>query len=172
MLRRLAALGLASGRAAVRSLPKACHGGRLKGGLSVSLRATPDELLGPLTLALGGAARQLKVVDVRTGTPMVMEMEWRSVREKWELVDLEALVHNLNDLLAPELDVAAAVVLGEWEDMLELWCAQDCPGRTPRRWAPGGRPQPPDATAAGGGRRRTLDGSRLRPGPVTHSGGP
>jgi len=106
----------------VRSLPKACHGGRLKGGLSVSLRATPDELLGPLTLALGGAARQLKVVDVRTGTPMVMEMEWRSVREKWELVDLEALVHNLNDLLAPELDVAAAVVLGEWEDMLELWC--------------------------------------------------
>lgn len=122
MLKRLAALGLVSGREAVKSLLKACHAGRLRGGLSVSLRATPDELMGPLTRALGGPARLLKVLDVRTGAPMVVEIEWRDVHEKWELSDLEALVNNLNDLFAFESGVAAAVVLGEWEDMLQLWC--------------------------------------------------
>ena len=122
VLRRLAALGLVSGREPVKSLPKACHAGRLRGGLSVSLRATPDELMGPLTTALGGSARLLKVLDVRTGAPMLVEIEWRDVHEKWELADLEALVHNLNDLFALEPGVAAAVVLGEWEDMLQLWC--------------------------------------------------
>ncbi len=122
MRRRLSSLGLLTGQGAVRSLLEACHDGRLKGGLSVSLRALPDELVGPLTLALGGSARLLKVLDVRTGPPMVLEVQWRDVHEKWEVDGLEALIHNLNDLLAPEADVAAAVVLGEWEDMLQVWC--------------------------------------------------
>lgn len=120
--RRLSSLGLVTGQGAVRSLLEACHDGRLKGGLSVSLRASPDELVGPLTLALGGAARRLKVLDVRTGPPMVLEIEWRDVHEMWEVDSLEVLIHNLNDLLAAEADVAAAAVLGEWEDMLQVWC--------------------------------------------------
>jgi len=122
VLKRLSTLGLVSGRGAVKSLLKACHAGRLKGGLSVSLRATPDELVGPLAMALGGAARRLKVLDVRTGAPMVLEVEWGQIHEKWELEGLEALAHNLNDLFASEADVAAVAVLGEWDDMLQLWC--------------------------------------------------
>jgi hypothetical protein len=43
------------------------------------------------------------------------------VREQWELEDVEGLVHNLNDLLREVQGVKALVVLGEWEDMLQLW---------------------------------------------------
>jgi hypothetical protein len=114
--------GPAVSKAGRLDLVKRCHQGGLEGGLSVSLRATPDELVGALTEALGGPARRLKVLDVRTGAPMVLEVAWGAVHEKWELADLEALVHNLNDLLADEPESAAAVVLGEWEDMLQLWC--------------------------------------------------
>jgi hypothetical protein len=121
-LRPLGALGLLTGPGRARSLVEACHLGLLKGGLSVSLRALPDELVGPLASGVGGPAMRLKVLEVRTGPPMVLEIAWRDVQEKWEVVDLETLVHDINDLFAQEPDAAATAVLGEWEDMLQLWC--------------------------------------------------
>jgi hypothetical protein len=120
--RTLSDLGLLTGRGAAKSLLRLCHAGRLVGGLSVSLRATPDELLGPLLHAMGGAALKLKLLDVRTTTPPVLHVEWRELGERWECDGLEALVHNLNDLFRDEPGVKLVAVLGEWEDMLQLWC--------------------------------------------------
>jgi hypothetical protein len=118
-------LGLAEGRGPLpKSLLRACHEARLVGGLSISLGATPDEVVGALTHAMGGAASRLKVHDVRTGRPLVMELEWDGLREQWELEDVEGLVHNLNDLLREVQGVKALVVLGEWEDMLQLWAVE------------------------------------------------
>jgi hypothetical protein len=118
----LKALGLLKGRGVAKSLVRLCHAERLDGGLSVSLRATPDEVIGPLLHALGGAATKLKLLDVRTTTPPVLEVQWREVHEKWEVDGLDALVHNLNDLFRDEPDVKVAAVLGDWQDMLQLWC--------------------------------------------------
>jgi len=115
-------LGLLRGRGRVTTLLKLCHAGRLLGGLSISLSATPDEVVGPLTHAVGGAAQRLKVVDVRTGTPMVLVVDLGGATEKWEVEDVAALAHNLNDLTRDDAEARVAVVLGEWEDMLELWC--------------------------------------------------
>lgn len=118
----LKALGLLKGRGAAKSLVRLCHAGRLKGGLSISLQATPDEAVGPLLHALGGSAATLKLLDVHTGAPPVLEVAWREVHEEWECEGVEALVHNLNDLFRAEEDVGVVAVLGEWEDMLQLWC--------------------------------------------------
>ncbi len=109
-------------RGPVKNLLKACHAGRLVGGLSVSLRALPDEVVGALTHAMGGEARRFKVLDVRVGTPMVMEVMHDQVHEKWEVENVEGLVHNLNDLFRGAPDVKLTAVLGEWEDMLQVWC--------------------------------------------------
>lgn len=108
------------GRAAP-SLPRLCDAGRLVGGLSVSLRATPDEVVGTLLHALGGAARTVKVLDVRTGRPLVMEVAFGELKEKWELEDVRALLHNCNDLFLRDDGVAFALDLGEWHDMLQVW---------------------------------------------------
>jgi hypothetical protein len=126
----LKALGLLKGRGAAKSLVRLCHAGRLDGGLSVSLRATPDEVIGALTHALGGAATKLKLLDVRSTTPPVLEVQWREVHEKWEVEGLDALVHNLNDLFRDEPDVKVAVVLGDWQDMLQVWCVSKAAART------------------------------------------
>ncbi|MHB8876055.1 MAG: hypothetical protein ACYC8T_20385 [Myxococcaceae bacterium] len=103
-------------------LLKLCHEGRLEGGLCVSLRVRPDELVGPLTHELGGAARKLKVLDVRGDAPVELTVHFGETTERWELEDLAALVHNLNDLYRGDAQVKVAAVLGEWEDMLQLWC--------------------------------------------------
>jgi hypothetical protein len=115
-------LKLLKGSRPVQSLPRACHAGRLAGGLSVSLGATPDEVVGPLCQAVGGAARALKVLDVRGRGPLELEVQWGEVHEKWEVEDVAGLCHNLNDLFRQEPSTAAIAVLGEWEDMLQLWC--------------------------------------------------
>jgi hypothetical protein len=116
----LSSLKLLTRRGPVKHLLRACHSGRLVGGLSISLRALPDEVVGGLTHAMGAAG--FRVLDVRTGTPMVMEVAWREVHEKWEVEHVEGLVHNLNDLFRDEPTVKVVAVLGEWEDMLQLWC--------------------------------------------------
>ena len=119
-MKQLRELGLIQGRGALpKGLVKCCHQGRLVGGLSISLRATPDEVVGGLTHAMG--VKAFKVLDVRNTTPLVMEMSWGEVTEKWELADVEALVHNLNDLMRDVPAVKLIAVLGEWEDMLQLW---------------------------------------------------
>lgn len=99
-----------------------CHEGLLEGGLSAALGVRPDELVGPLTHALGGAARRLKVLDVRGDAPVELTVKVGEQTERWELEGLDALVHNLNDLYRDDPAVKVAAVLGEWEDMLQLWC--------------------------------------------------
>ena len=99
-----------------------CHAGRLDGGLSVSLGALPDEVVGALAWAMGGVAATLRVHDVRGIRPMMLEVKVGDAVEKWEVEGVEGLVHNLNDLYRQDAGVRAVAVLGEWEDMLELWC--------------------------------------------------
>jgi ethanolamine utilization protein EutQ (cupin superfamily) len=82
---------------------------------------TPDEALGPLVHAMGGAARRLRLEDVRASAPQVLEVSFGDLREKWEVEDVAGLVHNLNDLFRDEADVRLVCVLGEWEDMLQTW---------------------------------------------------
>jgi hypothetical protein len=129
-VKRVRELGLVKGRGALpRGLLAACHSGRLEGGLSISLRATPDEVLGALVYAMGGAAKRLKLLDVRATTPPVLEVAFGELHEKWEVEGVEGLIHNLDDLLRDEADARLLVVLGEWEDMLQVWAL----GREPLR---------------------------------------
>lgn len=104
------------------SLLRLCEAGLLVGGLSVALGVRPDELVGPLTQAMGGAARRLRVLDVRERPVLQLEVLAGDAAEKWEVEDLPALVHNLNDLYRDAADVARVALLGEWEDALQLWC--------------------------------------------------
>jgi hypothetical protein len=104
------------------ALLRLCAGGQLTGGLCVALGVRPDELVGPLTLAMGGAARRLRVLDVRERPVLQLEVMADALTEKWEVEDLYALVHNLNDLYRDAADVARVAVLGEWQDALQLWC--------------------------------------------------
>ncbi|WP_309896890.1 hypothetical protein [Archangium sp.] len=104
------------------SLMRLCDAGLLEGGLSVALGVRPDELVGPLTLAMGGAARRFKLVDVRERPVLELHILVGEVSERWEVEDLGALVHNLNDLYRDAQDVRAIAVLGEWNDALQLLC--------------------------------------------------
>jgi len=118
-------------------LLKWCHGRRLRDGLSIALSVTPDEAIGALCHAMGGNARQLKVLDVRRGsTPALTELEVRyslsdplreeptTRTERWEVEGVLGLVHNLDDLFRGEPGVKPLVVLGEWEDMLQVWALE------------------------------------------------
>ncbi|MBN1205288.1 MAG: hypothetical protein JXB05_10220 [Myxococcaceae bacterium] len=104
------------------SLLRLCEAGLLQGGLSVALGVRPDELVGPLTQAMGGAARGFKLVDVRERPTLELHVLAGELTERWEVEDLGALVHNLNDLYREAPEVRAVAVLGEWEDALQLLC--------------------------------------------------
>jgi hypothetical protein len=104
------------------SLLRLCDAGLLHGGLSVALDVRPDELVGPLTQAMGGAARGFKLVDVRERRTLELHVLVGELTERWEVEDLSALVHNLNDLYQEAPDVRAIAVLGEWADSLHLLC--------------------------------------------------
>lgn len=134
LAQRLKDLGVLQGRGRQRTLLQLCHAGRLVGGLSVGLRVTPDEAIGPVTHAMGDLARRLKVLDVRSGAPMQLEVRFelppellreedgpRVRTEWWDVEDVRGLVHNLNDVYRDVPAVQPVVVLGEWEDMLQLW---------------------------------------------------
>lgn len=101
------------------SLRRACHEGRLVGGLSLSLRALPDEVVSTLTWAVG--VQKFRVLDVRTTSPMVMEIEWGQVHEKWEVEDVTTLIDDLNSLFDEAPAIKELIILGEWEDMLQVW---------------------------------------------------
>ena len=134
LARRLESLDLLTGRGRQTSLLKLCHAGRLVGGLSVSWQVTPDEAIGAVTHLMSGLATKLKVLDVRGVKPMQLEVRFelppdvlreddgpRVVIEKWDVEDVPGLVHNLNDLYRHARDVRPVVVLGEWDDMVQLW---------------------------------------------------
>ena len=106
------------------SLLRLCEAGLLRGGLSVALGVRPDELVGPLTQAMGGAARGFKLVDVRERPALELHVLAGDITERWEVEGLSGLVHNLNDLYRQAQDVRAIAVLGEWADALQLLCVE------------------------------------------------
>lgn len=104
------------------SLLRLCDAGLLQGGLSVALDVRADELVGPLTQAMGGAARGFKLVDVRERPTLELHVLVGELTERWEVEDLSAFIHNLNDLYRGAPDVRAIAVLGEWADSLQVLC--------------------------------------------------
>jgi hypothetical protein len=104
------------------SLLRLCDAGLLEGGLTVAFGVRPDELVGPLTMAMGGAAKRFKVVDVREHPRLELHVLAGETSERWEVEDLWALVHNLNSLYRDAPDVRAIALLGEWNDALQLLC--------------------------------------------------
>lgn len=103
-------------------LLRLCDAGLLDAGLAVAWDVRPDELVGALTHLMGGAARRFKVVDVRERPVLELHILAGVVSERWEVEDVGALVHNLNDLYWEAADVRAVAVLGEWNDALQLLC--------------------------------------------------
>lgn len=122
LLRELAKRKLLKAESEETHLRALCHDGALEGGVSLSLGLNPEEAFGPLTWAMGGTARRLKLLDVRGGPPMELHVRIGERLEKWEVDSVAGLIHNLNDLLKEDVSVNRVVSLGEWEDMLQLWC--------------------------------------------------
>ncbi len=120
--RAAAAEVLVPGEPPAVSLLRLCDAGLLQGGLSVALDVRPDELVGPLTQTMGGAARGFKLVDVRERRTLELHVLVGELTERWEVEDLSALVHNMNDLYRDAPAVRAIAVLGEWADSLQLLC--------------------------------------------------
>src|SRR4051812_17099160 len=100
-----------------------CDAGALVGGVGIALDLRPDELIGPLCARLGGRASKLKVLDVREERRgLELTIFFEGATERWDAEDPRALVAWLNDFFRKEPKVKAVAVLGEWEDMLQLWC--------------------------------------------------
>lgn len=104
-----------------RELLELCNAMALEGGLSVSLDVRPDELIGPLAMAMGGRARELKVIEVRDQPRREMTVRLGEWERTWVVQDLEALVRHLNHLFKSDPSSKALAVLGELEDQLQLW---------------------------------------------------
>lgn len=122
-LRRMGLLAAAPEAEAPTDLLRLCHQGALVGGLSAALDLRPDELWGPLLSAVGGSASRLRVLDVRDRPEPELVVAHEGATERWALPEgVRSLVHNLNDLLRADPHAKAIAVLGEWEDMLQLWC--------------------------------------------------
>jgi len=105
------------------NLEKLCVEGHLAGGLSVALDVRPDELFGPLTTAVGGAALGLKVLDVRDRPSPQIIVAFEGKEESWKVKDVPALVEKLNAFVAKRSGRLIAV-LGEWEEAFGLWCLE------------------------------------------------
>jgi hypothetical protein len=88
------------------------------GGLSIALDVKIDEALGPLLDLMGGAALTIRVLDIRG---KVFSVKLGEQQHEWEIDGLESLVDTLNRGFAPYPDVKALVLLGEWEDMIQVW---------------------------------------------------
>jgi hypothetical protein len=104
------------------SLPALCDQGLLEGGLSIALDLRPDELVGPLCERIGGSARNLKVLDVRDEPQVSLVLDAGNGEEVWEVREARDLIERCNDEFRLDPLARAIAVLGEWEDMLQLWC--------------------------------------------------
>lgn len=104
------------------TLLRLCDAGALEGCLSVALDVRPDELVGPLCARIGGGAKALKVLDVLDGPPLVLSVEHAGRSEEWEVAGTEALVERLDEAFAGDRSARAVALLGEWNDMWQLWC--------------------------------------------------
>lgn len=104
-----------------RSLLALCNAGVLEGGLSVSLDVRPDELIGPLAIAIGNAGLELKVIDTRDKPRPEITVRLRSLERTWTVASLDALVTHLNELFQAEPAAKAVAILGEYKEGLQLW---------------------------------------------------
>lgn len=104
------------------ALTALCDAGVLEGGLSIALDLRPDELIGPLCERIGGAARVLKVLDVRDDPEVALVVDAGRGEEVWEVRDARDLVERCNEEFRQDPEARAVAVLGEWEDSLQLWC--------------------------------------------------
>ncbi len=91
------------------------------GGLSIALDVKLDEALGPLLDVMGGPAPRIRVLDVTAAAPQVFHVKLAGVDHKWEVDGLESLVDTLNRAFARDPTVKALVLLGEWDDMIQVW---------------------------------------------------
>jgi len=98
-----------------------CSAAALEGGLSVALDVRPDELVGPLAMAIGGMAAELRVIDVRDRPQSEMTIRLGALEKTWKVGSQEALVHHLNELFKLDPSAKAVAVLGECEEALQLW---------------------------------------------------
>jgi len=98
-----------------------CGAGALLGGLSVALDVRPDELVGPLCQRLGGAALELRILEVRVSPPELW-VRLAKKEEHWAVPDTRALVRALNQGYRSVAPVPAIAVLGERDDAWQLWC--------------------------------------------------
>ena len=98
-----------------------CSASALQGGLSVALDVRPDELIGPLAVAIGGMAAELRVIDVRDRPQPEMTIRLEALEKTWKVGSQEALVQHLNELFKLDPSAKAVAVLGECEDALQLW---------------------------------------------------
>jgi hypothetical protein len=131
LLKRLSQLGLikpsfdrgstSMGKAAQFDLLELCDAAALEGGLSVALDVRPDELIGPLAAAMEGAALELRVIDVRDKPRSEMTIRLGALEKTWQVGNLGALVHHLNDLFKGDPQTRAVAILGERDDALQLW---------------------------------------------------
>lgn len=124
-MKRLAALGLVVGDEPLPpTLLEACDEERLLGGLSISTRATPDEVAVWLANAMGGRAKGLRLLDVRTRAGeegAELEVQCGTLHEKWKVRDLHALIARLNETFCDDDGVRWLVELGEHEGSLQVW---------------------------------------------------
>lgn len=118
MLQQLAALNLLrKEQPPDEPLRTLCHHGYLVGGLSIALDVKTDEALGPLLDEMG-ANRMMRVLDIQG---QVFSVRLGEQQHEWEIDGLESLIDTLNRAFAKRPEVKALVLLGEWEDMLQVW---------------------------------------------------
>jgi hypothetical protein len=131
VLKRLSQLGLirpsfgsqsiSAGAEPQSLLLRLCNAAALEGSLSVALDVRPDELIGPLAIAINGMAAELRVIDVRDEPRSEMTIRLGALEKIWSVRSQEALVDHLNELFKLDLSTRAVAVLGEWENAMQLW---------------------------------------------------
>jgi hypothetical protein len=102
-------------------LTRLCDAGLLVGGLSVSSDLEPEALFGSLAQAMGAPVSRLKLNDVRKGAVPELWVD----EERWKVPSLRTLIAHFNEKAGPK----RCVVLGEWEEMLQLWALAQSPLR-------------------------------------------
>ena len=70
--------------------------------------------------ATGGSAPRIRVLEIR-GTPPVFSVRIGKVAHVWEIDGLGTLVETLNLAFRDDAQAKELVLLGEWEDMLQVW---------------------------------------------------
>ncbi len=103
-------------------LLRLCAAEALIGAISVSADVRPDELIGPLVSLIEGSARELRVLDSLDSAVPELIITYRGRIWDWKVSSLSDLVNELNRLFQEDPRARAVAVLGEWDDMLQLWC--------------------------------------------------